>query len=116
MPFHQSLPIRFGLIPHVSMEFARSMTWATSGTLDGRYGVYQRQEHCHLVQVGGAQRHSERVPLHVYEQVVLASPLGAVRRVRPRESPLLKARTVAESMAARVQSSSPKIPNSFNRL
>lgn len=116
MPVPQSLSICSRLIAFVCVQLLRSATRTSSTPSYVRNRIYQGQKGCHLVEVGSAERDSKGVTFEVDEQMVLAARFTPVCGVRTREVPFLKARTLAASMAARVQSISPSKPNSFKRL
>jgi hypothetical protein len=110
----QSSAIATGGVAQVGMQLAGPPPRSAGAPPDRWNRIHQRQERGDLVQVGRAERDDQGMAAAVDDQVVFAAGFSAVRRVRARERPLLKARTVAASIAARVQSIAPWIPSSFN--
>jgi hypothetical protein len=61
--------------------------------------------------VGRRQPHRQRDPGGVDQQVVLGASLAPVDRIRARQLPPRRARTLTESIAARDQSTWPSSPS-----
>ena len=87
---------------------------ATAGTLDGWDGVHHGLQQHRVVGVGRRQAHRQRDAASVDQQVVLASGLAAVCRVRAGQAAPRLARTLNASTLARDQSMRPSRPSWFS--
>ena len=96
----------------VTVELARLAPPAASPGPDGRYCANQRLQRLAVVQVRTRDRHGNRKPGSIGDQVDLGALLAPIDRIRTRQVPLLRARMFTESTAHRDQSSSPRAPSS----
>lgn len=88
-----------------------SATGAVVGA-NGRDATHQRDEGLAVVEAGGRGPEREGQAVPVDDQVDFRSALAGGGRIRSRQPPPLRARTLTESIAHRDQSSSPREPSS----
>jgi hypothetical protein len=98
----------------VRMQLAGSMPGTTAGLLHLRYRIQQGEQFVGVVDVRPGQALSQRVTVGVDEKMMLTTRLRSVRRVLAREGPPFEARTVEESMEARLKSTWPRWPSSLS--
>ena len=96
----------------VSVELAGFAPPAASPGSDGRYRADQRLQSLAVVQIRARDRHRNRKPGSIGDQVDLGALLAPIDRIRTRQIPPLRARVFTESTAHRDQSSSPREPSS----
>ena len=96
----------------VRMQLAGSMPGTTAELLHLRHRIQQGKQLVGVVDVGPGQALSQWVTLGVDEKMMLDTRLRSVRRVGPRCSPFLRARTLEESAEARRRSRRPFLRNS----
>ena len=99
----------------VRMQFAGPMPGATAGLLHIGHRIQQGEQLAGVVDVGSRQTLGQRKAFSVDKKMMLATRLRSVRRVLAREGPLFEARTLEESIEARLKSSWPCCPSSLSR-
>ena len=98
----------------VRMQLTGAMPGTTAGLLHLRHRIQQGEQLVGVVDVGPGQALSQRVALGVDEKMMLTARLRSVRRVLAREGPPFEARTVEESIEARLKSTWPCCPSSLS--
>jgi hypothetical protein len=96
----------------VGVQLVRPMPGAPPGLLHLGDCLQQREQLASVVDVGSRQNLGQGLTLSVDEKMMLAARLRLVRRVLAREGPLFEARTLEESIEARLKSTWPRWPSS----
>jgi len=96
----------------VRVQFAGPMSGATLGLLHVGHRLHQGEQLVGVVDVGSRQTLGQGQALSVDEKMMLTARLRSVRRVLAREGPPFEARTLEESIEARLQSTWPRCPSS----
>jgi hypothetical protein len=96
----------------VSVQLCGPSTLAATSGTDGRYAADQWDEGLAVMEVGGRDTDRQGQDVSVDDEVDFRSALATVDRIRSRQRPLLRTRTLTESIAHRDQSSFPREPSS----
>lgn len=99
----------------VRMLFAGPMPGATTGLFHVGHRIQQGEQLVGVVDVGSRQTFGQGQALSVDEKMMLTARLRSVRRVLAREGPPFEARTLEESIEARLKSTRPCCPSSSRR-
>jgi hypothetical protein len=96
----------------VRVQFTGPMPGATTRLLYLWHRIQQGEQLVGVVDVGSCQTLGQGQALSVDEKMMLTARLRSVRRVLARERPPFKARTLEESIEARLKSTWPRCPSS----
>src|SRR5699024_11495632 len=102
------------VVAFVSVELAWFASPAASPGPDGRYRANQRLQRLAVVQIRTRDRHGNRKPGPIGDQVDLGALLAPIDRIGTRQVPPLRARMFTESTAQRDQSSSDRKSTRLN--
>ncbi|SEK56510.1 hypothetical protein SAMN05444354_101896 [Stigmatella aurantiaca] len=97
----------------VGVQLVGPVTGRTSRLLHLGHSLQQREQLVRVVDVGSCQTLGQRKPSSIDEKMMLTARLRSVRRALARECPPLEARTVEESIDARLKSTWPRWPSSL---
>jgi hypothetical protein len=98
----------------VRMQFAGPMPGRSAGLLHLGHRSQQGEQLVGVVDVGSRQTLGQGQALSVDEKMMLTTRLRSVRRVLAREGPPFDARTLEESIEARLKSTWPRCPSSLS--
>ncbi|ADO70172.1 uncharacterized protein STAUR_2368 [Stigmatella aurantiaca DW4/3-1] len=98
----------------VGMQLVGPVTGRTARLPHLGHGLQQREQLARVMDVGSRQTLGQRKPSSVDKKMMFAARLRSVRRVLAREGPPLEARTVEESIEARLKSTWPRWPSSLS--
>ena len=98
----------------VRMQFAGPIPGRSAGLLHVGHRIQQGEQLVGVVDVGSRQTLGKGQALSVDEKMMLTTRLRSVRRVLAREGPPFDARTLEESIEARLKSTWPRCPNSLS--
>lgn len=101
----QAVAVRFGIIATIAVDALGFAAGAAPLPSDRGNSVDEWNELGHVVCVCSCEDDSERNPLRLRNDMVLAPQLPSIRRIRPRVAPPKTARTDEESTTARDHSS-----------
>ena len=96
----------------VSVELGGLAASTSAAGANGRDALHQWNQGLAVVQVGRRDANRQGQAVAVDDEVDFRSALATVGRIRSRQRPPLRARTLTESIAHRDQSSSPREPSS----
>jgi hypothetical protein len=98
----------------VGMQLGRSVARTTPRLVHLGDGVQQGEQLMGVMDVSSRQTLGQWQALSVDEKMMLATCLRSVRRVLAREGPPFEARTLEESIEARLKSTWPRCPSSLS--
>ena len=105
----------FSIIGTIGKEVVRTTPGTTSGLLDWRNTVHQRQGHVRFMHIGPRMFDRQRCAPTIDNQVAFRSRFAPIRGIRPGFRPPKTARREQLSIAARVQSMASALPRSFSK-
>jgi hypothetical protein len=100
----QGLGMRCGMIGAITLNSLRTLAWPSPLARNGRDGIHQRKQLCHIVAIRAGDRRGQWKALRIRDDVMLRAVFPAIRRVGAGLIPPKTARTLELSTTARDQS------------